>query len=246
MIITVGFTQIPQAMCLVPYQALVGSLNHSAVMTHPNILKAIQSVAQFLSNPGCKHWNATLQIVKYLNTTKDWILMFGGKSSDSIPKAIAYCNVDFANSQDHGHLISVYALMLNIGCFLWCSKKQTATATSTHELEYYSSVNSGHEILWICQLLLELHFKQPSSTPLHIKNTLFLHTLNAPDQVTNHTKHINVTYHWIKDEVQKQVIHPVFVPSDQNAADIFTKPFLTPCHKELCRMLGMGPQDGAY
>lgn len=54
-------------------------------------------------------------------------------------------------------------------------------------------------------------------------------------------KHINVAYHWIKDEVQKQVIQPMFVPSDQNAADIFTKPLHTPHHKELCRMLGIGP-----
>lgn len=75
-----------KAMHLVPYQALIGSLNHTAVMTCPDIMKAIQSIAQFLSNPGHKHWNATLQIVKYLNTTKDWILIFDGKSSDSIPK----------------------------------------------------------------------------------------------------------------------------------------------------------------
>ena len=58
------------AMRSIPYQNLVGSLNHLAVMTRPDIAKAVQTVSQFSSNPGMKHWNATLRIVKYLCTTK--------------------------------------------------------------------------------------------------------------------------------------------------------------------------------
>ena len=60
-------------MCSVPYQNLIGTLNHAAVMTQPNISKVVQLVAQFSSNPGPKHWNVALCIVKYLNTTKDWV-----------------------------------------------------------------------------------------------------------------------------------------------------------------------------
>ena len=39
------------AMRSIPYQNLIGTLNHAAVMTQPNISKAVQSVAQFSSNP---------------------------------------------------------------------------------------------------------------------------------------------------------------------------------------------------
>ena len=69
--------------------------------------------------------------------------------------------------------------------------------------------------------------------------------IETPDQVTNHTKHIHITYHWIHEEVLKQTITSVYVPSDQNISDIFTKGFHTPCHKELARMLGMIPGTDA-
>ena len=51
-------------MCLKPYQAAVGSLNHAAVMTHPDIAKAVQTVAQFSSNPGKHHWDAVICIIR--------------------------------------------------------------------------------------------------------------------------------------------------------------------------------------
>ena len=63
--------------------------------------------------------------------------------------------------------------------------------------------------------------------------------IETPDQVTNCTKHINIAYHWIREEVQKQNIVPDYVPLEQNISDIFTKGFHAPCHKGLARALGM-------
>jgi hypothetical protein len=64
--------------------------------------------------------------------------------------------------------------------------------------------------------------------------------IETPDQVNNRTKHINIAYHWIREEVQKQNIVPDYVPSEQNISDIFTKGFHAPHHKELTSALGMG------
>ena len=69
--------------------------------------------------------------------------------------------------------------------------------------------------------------------------------IETPDQVTNHTKHINIVYHWIHEEVLKQTITPVYVPSDQNISDIFIKGFHAPRHKELTHMLSMVPRADA-
>jgi hypothetical protein len=81
-----------------PYQAAVGSLNHAAVMTHPDIAKAVQTVAQFSSNLGKHHWDAVICIIRYLKTTHNWVLTSVGKS--------ATVDADHANSPDHGHSIS--------------------------------------------------------------------------------------------------------------------------------------------
>jgi len=55
--------------------------------------------------------------------------------------------------------------------------------------------------------------------------------IETPDQVTNHTKHINIAYHWIWEEVQKQTILPEYVPSDKNLSHTFTKGCYAPHHK---------------
>ena len=118
-------------------------------------------------------------------------------------------------------------------------------ALSTHKAEYIASVNTGREVVWQCELYLELGFIQKLGTHFLTDNNSALQTIDSPDQITNHTKHIHYNYHWIKDKTRKQVILPEHVPSELNAADIFTKGFHAPWHNELCRMLGIGPQDDA-
>jgi hypothetical protein len=199
------FSQCPSTldeisqMHLKPYQAAVGSLNHAAVMICPDIAKAVQTVAQFSSNPGKHHWDAVIHIIRYLKTTRNWVLTLGDKSATI--EVLGYCNADHANSPDHGHSISRYAMMLGNGCFSCSSKKQTATALSTGEAEYYATVHAGCEVNWVQQLLAELGFLPRTATTLHIDNTSSIHMIETPNQLTNRTNHINIAYHWICEEL---------------------------------------------
>jgi hypothetical protein len=195
-----------------PYQAAVESLNHAAVMTRPDISKAVQTVAQFASNPRKYHWDAVIHIVRYLKTTRNWVLTLDRNSAPI--ELIGYCGADHANSPDHGRSISGYTMILGKGCFSWSSKKQTATALSTGEAEYYTVTHAGHEIIWLHQLLTEIGFAPHiGTTTLHIDNTSSIRMIETPDQVTNRIKHINIAYHWIHEEVQKQTIISEYVPS---------------------------------
>ena len=118
-------------------------------------------------------------------------------------------------------------------------------ALSTHEAEYIASINTWCEVVWQHELYLELGFVQKLGTCFLTDNNSALWTIDSPNQITNHTKHIHYNYHWIKDETCKQVILLEHVPSELNAANIFTKGFHAPQHNELCRMLGIGPWDDA-
>ena len=42
----------------IPYQAAIGSLLYAAIFTRPDIAYAVQTLAQFCSNPGPTHWQA--------------------------------------------------------------------------------------------------------------------------------------------------------------------------------------------
>ena len=73
--------------------------------------------------------------------------------------------------------------------------KQTATALFTGEAEYYAVTHAGHEVIWLRQLLTEIGFAPHIGTTLHIDNTSSIHMIETPYQVTNCTKHINIAYH---------------------------------------------------
>ena len=77
-------------------------------------------------------------------------------------------------------------------------KKQTATVLSTYKVKYLTGVNTGHEVVWECELYSELGFVQKLRTCFLTDNTFALQIIDSPNQVTNHTKHIHFSYHWIK------------------------------------------------
>lgn len=53
------------------------------------------------------------------------------------------------------------------------------------------------------------------------------------------TNHIKIRYHFIKEHVMEGTIELRFVPTDQQLADIFTKPLYETTFSKLVNKLGM-------
>jgi len=53
------------------------------------------------------------------------------------------------------------------------------------------------------------------------------------------TKHISIRYHFIRERVQEGTIELHFVPTDEQLADIFTKPLTEATFTKLVTKLGM-------
>ena len=50
---------------------------YAVVGTQPDIAYAVSYLAQFMSNPGCMHWEAVKRVIRYLKGTKDAKLILG-------------------------------------------------------------------------------------------------------------------------------------------------------------------------
>uniref|UniRef100_A0A0W0FT70 Reverse transcriptase Ty1/copia-type domain-containing protein n=1 Tax=Moniliophthora roreri TaxID=221103 RepID=A0A0W0FT70_MONRR len=198
-------------MAKVPYQSAVGSIMHAAVMTRPDISHACQCVAQFMQNPGEAHWTAVKQIIQYLKGTRNLSLTLGGASKSF--DITAWSDSNFAGHPDHGQSVSEYALFLRRGCFSWRSRKQTATASSTSEAEYYAAHLCGHEVIWFCQLIEQIGFPLEAPTPFHVDSQAAIVNINS-EQINGSNKHVKVSYYWICEVViEDQHIVTVNVPS---------------------------------
>nr|GFB47063.1 retrovirus-related Pol polyprotein from transposon TNT 1-94 [Tanacetum cinerariifolium] len=53
------------------------------------------------------------------------------------------------------------------------------------------------------------------------------------------TKHIDVCYHFIKEKVEKGIVELLFVKTEYQLADLFTKALFVERFKYLIRQLGM-------
>ena len=119
----------------------------------------------------------------------------------------------------------------------WYSKKQNSVALSTAEAEYIASSACCSQILWIAQQLRDLGIDL-KGIPIKCDNTSAICITKNPVQHSR-TKHIEVRHHFIRDHVEKGHITLSFISTENQLANIFTKP-ISPDRFAYIRMeLGM-------
>ena len=68
--------------------------------TRPDIAYAVGPLSQYSTNPGVDHLNTVNCVLKYLNTTKGYKLVYNGNSTEG--DFSAYCDSNWAgDSHDH-------------------------------------------------------------------------------------------------------------------------------------------------
>ncbi len=160
----------------------------------PDIAYAVGMLSQYSAHPGTDHLNAVNRILKYLNSTKDYKLIYDGNSSEG--NFSAYCDSDWAgDSRDH-QSISGYVFKIAGVAVSWSSKKQSSTALSSTEGEYMALTHAAKEAMWIQEFLYDIRFPLIFATTILGDNqgTLAL-AVNLTFHA--HTKHIHVRQHYI-------------------------------------------------
>ena len=79
------------------------------------------------------------------------------------------------------------------------------------------------ESKFLQQLLVDMLGCSKSSVNLHVDNQGALELAKNPVH-HQRSKHIDVKYHYIRSQIQDSSVILHYVPTDENIADIFTKP----------------------
>ena len=108
-------------------------------------------------------------------------------------------------------------------------------ALSTTEAEYISAVEAGKEIMWMHQFMGELGYSPSSASTLLMDNQSAISVSKNPEH-HGRMKHLDLRWYWLRDAVDSGSIKPVFVPTEDIAADILTKSLMRP-YVEKCRKL---------
>jgi hypothetical protein len=117
------------------YQEIVGSLNHLAVFSRPEISFAVSKLSQFLNDPTETHMTAAQHVLRYLKGTIHYCIPYGRAPNLNI---IGYADADWGSDINNCISFTGYIFMINNGAVTWSSHKQSFVALSTMEAEYMS------------------------------------------------------------------------------------------------------------
>ncbi|KAL4030262.1 hypothetical protein IC575_008498 [Cucumis melo] len=126
--------------------------------------------------------------------------------------------------------------------YLGLQKKQSTISRSSTEAEYRSLATITADLYWIRQLLCDLH------VPLKTSPTLWCDNVSAISLAHNpvfhaRTKHIEIDYHFVREKVLRKDISIRYIFSNNQLADILTKPLLSPTFLHLRDKLLTQPES---
>jgi hypothetical protein len=120
----------------------------------------------------------------------------------------------------------------------WSSKKQPTVALSSTEAEYRGAAMAACEVAWLRKLLGDLGLHVDRHVVIYCDNLSIIQLARNP-VFHARTKHIEVHYHFIREKVLAGEIDLIYVSTEDQVADIFTKVLGAEKHRRFHNMLGV-------
>jgi hypothetical protein len=121
----------------------------------------------------------------------------------------------------------------------WQSQKQKVVALSSCEAEYIAGTTAACQGVWLAQLLAELKSKQRAAFILKMDSQSAI-ALSKNPVFHDRSKHIDVRYHFIRECIGNGKMDIEHVRTEEQLADILTKPLARDRFCELRVKLGVG------
>uniref|UniRef100_A0A2N9I4A8 Retrovirus-related Pol polyprotein from transposon TNT 1-94 n=1 Tax=Fagus sylvatica TaxID=28930 RepID=A0A2N9I4A8_FAGSY len=222
----------------IPYASAVGSLMYAQVCTRPDIAFAVGMLGRYQSDPGLDHWRAAKKVMRYLQGTKDYMLMY--RRTDNL-EVIGYSDSDFAGCIDSRKSTSGYIFLMASGAVSWRSAKQTLTATSTMEAEFVSCFEATSHGVWLKSFISGLRIMDSISRPLRIycdnSAAVFMAKNNKSG---SRSKHIDIKYLAIRERIKEKKVVIEHVSTELMIADPLTKGMPPLKFKDHVAKMGLG------
>jgi hypothetical protein len=131
---------------------------------------------------------------------------------------------------------------LHGGAINWRSRKQKSVALSSVEAEYVAACEAGRDAVHWRGFLSDL------GSPLLLPGPITIHcdsqgaiALSKNPEHHDRSKHIDIAYHWVREQQAKGVIRLEYLNTQLMVADVLTKPLVRERHHVLANAMGLWP-----
>ena len=231
------------------FRQATGELLFAMVTCRPDIAFAVLKLTQHNINPAEIHYDAAIEVYKYLLSTKEKGIQYWRQQPNSslpnippdqlttgdnyvpdynpsnIPTNLAYAFVDadWAGNSANRKSLSGIAVMFAGAVIAYKTITQQAVALSTTEAELYALAEAGKTMLYIRTILDDLNISQTPASVLYEDNQGCMH-ITAAKKPTKRTRHVDIRQFAIIDWIEKDLIDVSKILTSDNASDALTKP----------------------
>ncbi|CAL8167761.1 unnamed protein product [Prunus armeniaca] len=152
---------------------------------------------------------------------------------------IGYCDADWVGDPNSRRSTLRYVVFLGNNPVSWSSLKQSSFSRSSTEVEYRALANCAADIAWTRHILQDLHVFFPKAPTLYSDNLSAL-ALSSNPVFHSQIKHLELDFHFIREQVQRRDLVVQYVQTEEQIADIFTKGLHSPLFLKHCHNISLG------
>jgi hypothetical protein len=218
------------------YKQVVGSLMYM-LATRPDLAYSVCLIARFMERPTEVHVAAVKRIIRYLKGSTGYGILYKKQTDEEI-QMYGWTDSDYAGDLDDRKSTSGYVFKLGNGIISWSSKKQPIVTLSTTEAEFVAAASCACQGIWLRNILEHVKIGQSNKTVIYCDNSSSIKLSKNPI-MHGRCKHIDVRFHFLRDLTKDGIIELVFCKSEDQLADIMTKPLKLDTFCNIRNDLGM-------
>lgn len=129
------------------YRSVIGCLLYVATCTRLDVSFAVSHLSRYVENPSRAHWNAALQVLRYLWMTRDFGVGFSGGDAKDV-KLKAWCGSDWAANPDDWRSVFGVVVLVASGPVAYMPRAQSSVALSSCEAKIMTVSLAAQETVW--------------------------------------------------------------------------------------------------
>ena len=204
------------------FRSGVGMLLYLVKHSRPDISNATRELSKVGDGATEAHWTQLLRTVKFTIQSKNKGLKLKPKQVDDLFYMEGLSDSSFGEDKDLRLSAYGYVVYLCGAPVASKSKMGRSVTLSSTEAEYFAVSEVAKEILFIKQLLetVGINVQLPIIVRVDNVGAIFL---GNNFSVGQRTKHIDMRAHFVREYIEDDILKLVFIRSEDNDADIFTK-----------------------